>query len=174
MLILVSGGSGSGKSEFAEGLVVSSGLSERIYLATMQVWDEESVRRVERHRQMRSGKGFATLECPTGLDRLEVPAHSAVLLEDLSNLSANEYFAPEGGGKAAFDRVLAGIEQATASAELLVVVTNELFSDGVRYDPETAAYLELLASLNRAIAAKADQVYEVVCGIPVAWKEAKI
>ena len=54
-----------------------------------------------------------------------------------------------------------------------MVVTNELFSDGVRYDPETAAYLELLAGLNRAIAAKADQVYEVVCGIPVAWKEAK-
>lgn len=171
MLILVSGGSGSGKSEFAEGLVTSSGLNERIYLATMQVWDDESVRRVERHRQMRSGKGFQTLECPTGLENLEMPEHAAVLLEDLSNLSANEYFAPAGGGKAAFDRVLAGIEQAAARADLLVVVTNELFSDGVRYDPETAAYLELLADLNRAIAAKADQVYEVVCGIPVAWKE---
>ena len=96
-----------------------------------------------------------------------------MLLEDLSNLSANEYCAPVGGGKAAFDRVLAGIEQTAARAGLLVVVTNELFSDGVRYDPETAAYLELLASLNRAIAARSDQVYEVVCGIPVAWKEAK-
>ena len=171
MLILVSGGSGSGKSEFAESLVVSSGLEERVYLATMQVWDEESVRRVERHRAMRAGKGFQTLECPTGLDKLEVPSGSALLLEDLSNLSANEYFAPQGGGKGAFDRVLAGVETAAARAGLLVVVTNELFSDGVRYDPETAAYLELLANLNRAIAAKAEQVYEVVCGIPVAWKE---
>ena len=95
MLILVSGGSGSGKSEFAEGLVVSAGLKERVYLATMQVWDQESVRRVERHRAMRAGKGFATLECPTGLERLEVPAGSAVLLEDLSNLSANEYFSDD-------------------------------------------------------------------------------
>ena len=68
-------------------------------------------------------------------------------------------------------RVLAGIQRAAARAELLVVVTNELYSDGVRYDPETAAYLELLARLNRAIAARADGVYEVVCGIPVAWKE---
>ena len=58
MLILVSGGSASGKSEFAESLVTSSGLEKRIYLATMQVWDAESVRRVERHRQMRAGKGF--------------------------------------------------------------------------------------------------------------------
>lgn len=169
MLILVSGGSGSGKSEFAEGLVVSAGLKERVYLATMQVWDQESVRRVERHRAMRAGKGFATLECPTGLERLEVPAGSAVLLEDLSNLSANEYFSDDREG--AFERVLAGIQRAAARAELLVVVTNELYSDGVRYDPETAAYLELLARLNRAIAARADGVYEVVCGIPVAWKE---
>ena len=169
MLILVSGGSGSGKSEFAEGLVVSAGLKERVYLATMQVWDQESVRRVERHRAMRVGKGFATLECPTGLERLEVPAGSAVLLEDLSNLSANEYFSDDREG--AFERVLAGVEQAAARAGLLVVVTNELYSDGVRYDPETAAYLDLLARLNRAIAARADGVYEVVCGIPVAWKE---
>lgn len=169
MLILVSGGSGSGKSEFAEGLVVSAGLKERVYLATMQVWDQESVRRVERHRAMRAGKGFATLECPTGLERLEVPPGSAVLLEDLSNLSANEYFSSQRDG--AFDRVLAGVEKAAARAGLLVVVTNELYSDGVRYDPETAAYLELLAWLNRAIAARADGVYEVVCGIPVAWKE---
>lgn len=169
MLILVSGGSGSGKSEFAEGLVVSAGLKERVYLATMQVWDQESVRRVERHRAMRAGKGFATLECPTGLERLEVPPGSAVLLEDLSNLSANEYFSSQRDG--AFDRVLAGVEKAAARAGLLVVVTNELYSDGVRYDPETAAYLELLARLNRAIAARAGGVYEVVCGIPVAWKE---
>ena len=169
MLILVSGGSASGKSKYAEDLVVQAPPVERIYVATMQVWDEESRRRVERHRAMRAGKGFATLECPTGLDRLEVPAGSAVLLEDLSNLSANEYFSPQRDG--AFDRVLAGIQRAAARAELLVVVTNELYSDGVRYDPETAAYLELLARLNRAIAAQADGVYEVVCGIPVAWKE---
>ena len=39
MLILVSGGSASGKSEFAEGLVTASGLETRAYLATMQVWD---------------------------------------------------------------------------------------------------------------------------------------
>ena len=37
MLILVSGGSASGKSEFAEGLVTASGLETRAYLATMQV-----------------------------------------------------------------------------------------------------------------------------------------
>ena len=170
MLILVSGGSGSGKSEFAESLVVSSGLTERVYLATMRVWDEESARRVERHRAMRAGKGFSTLECPAGLDRLEVPAGAAVLLEDLTNLFANEYFSQAGAG--ACDRVLAGVERAAGRAALLVVVANELFSDGMDYEPTTLAYLAELARLNRAVAARAEGVYEVVCGIPVAWKEA--
>ena len=169
MLILVSGGSASGKSEFAESLVTSSGLENRIYLATMQVWDQESVRRVERHRQMRAGKGFETVECPTGLADIVLPSGCAVLLEDLSNLCANEYFSPD-GKDGALDRVLAGIRRAADQAELLVVVTNELFSDGMDYDPVTLDYLSVLGELNRRTAALAGQVYEVVCGIPVAWK----
>ena len=169
MLILVSGGSASGKSEFAESLVTSSGLENRIYLATMQVWDQESVRRVERHRQMRAGKGFETVECSTGLADIVLPSGCAVLLEDLSNLCANEYFSPD-GKDGTLDRVLAGIRRAADQAELLVVVTNELFSDGMDYDPVTLDYLSVLGELNRRVAALAGQVYEVVCGIPVAWK----
>ena len=172
MLILVSGGAGSGKSEFAEGLVTSSGLDGRVYLATMKVWDAESVRRVERHLQMRAGKGFETLECPENLADAVLPSGCAALLEDLSNLTANEFFG-EQGRQGAFDRVLAGIDRAAGQAGLLVVVTNELFSDGMDYDPDTLAYLDVLARLNRAVAARAGGVYEVVCGIPVAWKGEK-
>ena len=38
------------------------------------------------------------------------------------------------------------------------------------YDPVTLDYLSVLGELNRRVAALAGQVYEVVCGIPVAWK----
>ena len=172
MLMLVSGGAGSGKSEFAESLITASGIQNRVYLATMRVWDAESVRRVERHRAMRAGKGFATLECPENLAGLTLPLGCAALLEDLSNLTANEFFG-EQGRQGAFDRVLAGVGRAAGQAGLLVVVTNELFSDGMDYDPDTLAYLDVLARLNRAIAARAGGVYEVVCGIPVAWKGEK-
>lgn len=171
MLILVSGGSASGKSEFAEGLVAASGLETRAYLATMQVWDAESERRVERHRRMRAGKGFATVECPVNLAVAVLPSGCAALLEDLSNLTANEFFGPQ-GREGAFGRVLSGVERAAEQAALLVVVTNELFSDGMDYDPETLAYLDVLARLNRAVARRADRVYEVVCGIPITWKGA--
>ena len=169
MLILVSGGAGSGKSEFAESLVTASGLENRVYLAAMQVRDGESARRVARHRRMRAGKGFETVERPLDLDGAALPAGCAALLEDLSNLTANEFFRPEGPA-GAFSRVLSGVERAAGQAKCLVVVTNELFSDGMDYAPDTLAYLQVLADLNRALAERADEVYEVVGGIPVRWK----
>ena len=61
MLALVTGGSGSGKSAWAEDLVLSLGEGRRIYIATMYPFDEESHRRIERHRKMRAGKGFETV-----------------------------------------------------------------------------------------------------------------
>ena len=70
MMILVTGGSGSGKSAFAEDCVVSFGKTDRIYIATMYPFDEESRKRVQRHRKMRQGKGFETVE---------VKQHSSVL-----------------------------------------------------------------------------------------------
>lgn len=171
MLILVSGGAASGKSEYAEGLILQSGLTERLYVATMEVCDQESVRRVERHRALRAGKGFRTAECPRGLEELPPPGGGAVLLECLSNLTANECFGPRGFAGAA-ERILRGVRRLASGAELTVVVTNELFSDGVRYQEQVRQYLETLAAVNRALAAEADRVVEVVCGIPVDWKGA--
>ena len=171
MLILVSGGSASGKSRFAESIVSQSAEGERVYLATMEVYDGESRARVERHRAMRAGKGFQTLECPRPDPEAAVPPGCALLVEDLSNLTANECFGG-GGLEGAYGRILAFLLRLKERAGLAVVVTNELFSDGVGYPAGTADYLRCLAQLNRALAAEADRVYEVVCGIPICWKGA--
>lgn len=72
MLHVVTGGSGSGKSEYAEKLIAESALHRLIYVATMMVWDDEGRKRVRRHREMRSGKGFITIEHYTGLSSLEL------------------------------------------------------------------------------------------------------
>ena len=67
MMVVVTGASGSGKSEYAEGVAVKlAGKGDLYYLATMRVYGEEGVRRVERHRKLRAGKGFQTAECPAG------------------------------------------------------------------------------------------------------------
>ncbi len=169
MLVLVSGGSASGKSAFAEGLAVDSLSTLRYYIATMMVWDEESQKRVERHREMRRDKGFLTIEQPLDLYQFVPEPHATVLLEDLSNLYANERYCP-GRGEGAIQRVLDGVMQLSQRLGCTIVVTNEVFSDGIDYDPETKAFLSDLARLNCEIARQADQVWEVVVGIPVCHK----
>ena len=67
MIKLVYGGSGSGKSSFAEQLLLSSKAERKYYLATMQVYDDEGRAKVLRHQEMRAGKGFVTIKQPVGI-----------------------------------------------------------------------------------------------------------
>lgn len=169
MLTLVVGGAASGKSQYAEDLVLGSPLP-RFYLATMEVWDAECAARVEKHRQMRAQKQFATVECPLHLDSVQLPARGTVLLEDLGNLAANELYDPRGAGDNAVAAILAGVDRLAEQCTELVIVTNEVFSGGADYADDTHRYLLALAQLNNAIAARADRVVRVVCGIPVYYK----
>ena len=61
MFTLVTGGAASGKSEYAESLALRLP-GRRIYLATMRPADPESLARINRHRLLRQGRGFDTLE----------------------------------------------------------------------------------------------------------------
>lgn len=169
MLMLVVGGAASGKSEYAERLVLQTALP-RYYLATMQVWDAECAARVEKHRRMRAEKQFETLECPLHLGTVHLPARGTALLEDLGNLTANELYDPAGAGETAASAILDGLDRLAAQCEHLVVVSNEVFSGGANYAGDTDRYLKALAQVNNALAARADAVVRVVCGIPVYHK----
>jgi adenosylcobinamide kinase/adenosylcobinamide-phosphate guanylyltransferase len=169
MLTLVIGGAASGKSEYAESLVLRSTLP-RYYLATMQVWDAECAARVEKHRRMRAAKQFETVECPLHLDAVHLPARGTALLEDLGNLTANELYDPAGAGPQTAQAILSGLDAVYAQCETLIVVSNEVFSGGADYAGDTDQYLLALAQVNNAFAARADNVVRVVCGIPVYYK----
>lgn len=207
MFHLVTGGSGSGKSEYAEGLILESGAGRRFYLATMEVYGAEGRRKVERHQRLRAGKGFETIECPRGLAEISLDkgkdfsqdldqackrnlapkvdksrTECAVLLECMSNLAANELFGageeagpgPQPGTlpvSSVLQRIKKGILHVQSQCKLLVVVTNEVFSDGMDYGTETNEYIRLLGQINCWMARQADKVTEVVYGIPVAVKK---
>ena len=164
MLAIFSGGSGSGKSEFAESLTCLLAKDrKKYYVATMQVFGEEGQKRVEKHRNQRKGKGFETLERTGSLqDVAKICSGGAVLLECLSNRLANALYTqnlqdPVG-------EILKEITEISETADL-VIVTNEVFSDGISYGAETMRYIRLLGELNGRLVAAADFAAESVYGI---------
>lgn len=184
MLELVTGGSGSGKSEYAEGLAADAHKKNPggmlYYVAAMYPSDEECLKRIKKHRRMRAEKGFTTIECYTHLEKIQVSDKDVILLECMSNLLANEMFGPEGritqkeDSRAASgqmkEAILAPLFYLANQAAHVVVVTNEVFSDDTTYEAETKEYIRLLGEANCQIGKKADTVTEVVCGIPVRRK----
>ena len=168
MLTLIVGGSASGKSEYAEKLIMAQ-TGQHVYLATMEPWGDESAARVKKHRRARSGRHFLTVERCIGLDKLDLPKGASVLVEDLGNLVANELFRTDGGGE---DAIFGGLIHLMESCANLSVVSNEVFTGGYTYEGETLRYLKALAGVNRWLAAYADLVIEVICGLPDIWKGA--
>ena len=160
MFIIVTGGSASGKSEYAENLVPNAG--SRVYLATMEPFGAEAEARIARHRKLREGKGFETIECPVNIGNcLEACRDKHVLLEDLPNLVANEMFSSHAHSTAGIAEQI--LELARIS-ESLICVTGILTADGRVYDESTMEYLKELAAIERTLTAQADRVIEVVCG----------
>lgn len=172
MMTLVLGASSSGKSALAESLAVQYGAAPRYYLATMHHGSAETERRIARHRAMRQSKGFVTVEQPLDVGSLCLPPDSVCLLECLSNLVANELYdrtPPE----QPTEKLLHDLNVLHAGVRALVIVSNDVFSDGAQYDAFCTRYLEVLGELNRAIAHRADVVIESVAGLPFYHKGAR-
>lgn len=174
MLALVIGGSGSGKSRYAERLAADlAGNAPCYYLATMQAWDEECRARIHRHRIQRAGYGFITVECPRnllGLDEQILDRSGTILLEDLGNLAANELYAPGADAQKAEEAILDGIRYLAELSRNVVIVSNEVGTGGMDYDQGTDIYLQLLGRTHQNLARMSDAVCEVVGGFPMYYK----
>ncbi|SHO44177.1 bifunctional adenosylcobinamide kinase/adenosylcobinamide-phosphate guanylyltransferase [Anaerocolumna xylanovorans] len=176
MMVLITGGSGSGKSAYAEKASVTlAGEGTLYYLATMQVYDEEGRKKIERHQRLRAGKGFQTIEQPVNITEVAAKmedSRKTVLLECMSNLTANEMFSfseikqPD----EVVEKIYKGIGLLKEKTDHLLIVTNNVFEDGITYDTATTDYLQALGKINEKLAEFADVVTEVVVGIPVPVK----
>lgn len=195
MLHVITGGSGSGKSAYAEAEAVRLSKAgnrnlKKYYIATMEPFGEETLRKIHRHREMRAGKGFKTVECYVDLagkaaqlagevsgegvvleskdDRNE--RKSVILLECMSNLVANELYRPDGAGKRTAERILWGVKSLCEFCGNVVIVTNEVCSECTVDSVEMQEYKRVLSEINCSLARMADAVTEVVYGIPVEVK----
>lgn len=190
-LVLITGGVRSGKSSFAEKLAEESG-KKITYLATARVEDEEMRERVALH-QSRRPKGVRTVEEPLEPHLVleqEKDSDSIILMDCLTLLITNrmladidshgavregeDIFADEKIIDAAVERTYQYIKKLSAAAvdcpADVLVVTNEVGMGVVPNYPVARAFRDLSGRANQVIAAAADQVWLVVCGIPQRFK----
>ena len=174
-MILVLGGSSSGKSNFAESLASTSG--NNFYLATMERPDarsaycKEIMKRIETHRKNREGKGFITIEIERDIEEKANKAigerADLILLESLSSLLSNEMFKDDVvlSEESCEEKIFAALDLLLKKTRRLVIVSDEIFSDGIIYDELTRQYLRSLSALHVKITKEAAAVYEVYYGI---------
>lgn len=180
MLVLITGGSGSGKSQYAEKVAVSlAGPKTKDYIATMKIYDEEGRQKVLKHQSMRRDRGFCTIEQPVDIEKVAGETDKTgregktALLECVSNLVANEMFRTQHGEDAGTvaEKTIQGVKTLYEAYEHLVIVTNNVFEDGNLYEETTREYIRAMGMVNKGLARMADRVIEVVVGIPLLIKE---
>lgn len=92
----------------------------------------------------------------------------------MSNLTANEMFSKElpRTAKQVTEEIVRGIKELKENLSHLVIVSNNVFEDGMVYDETTMEYMKAMGSINERLASMADEVVEVVVGIPI-WMKRK-
>ena len=194
MVFFITGGNDNGKSEYAEDLVInlspggrSAGYT-RIYLATMGARDEESLKRIKKHIFRRKDMEYITIEKSFDVGSIDITnidiangseknvnedkgGKRILLIEDIPNLLAGEMFKGTSFYPDVADKITADIMKLISACEHTVIVTNEVFSDGMIYDEYTTTYLREFGTINRRLAGYSDKVVELVCGIPCIVKE---
>ena len=172
MKILLSGGCKNGKTALA--LTLAERLSHsgrRYYVAAMIPCDEEDRVRIEKHIAEREGRGFVTLEVGRDIASCLQRENGLYLIDSMTALLANEMFSQDGEiDPNAQERCKQGLLTVARQTENAVFVTDDLFSDAIRYDAVTEAYRRSLAALNRALAEECDTVIELCAGQPVIHK----
>ncbi|MCX5829996.1 MAG: bifunctional adenosylcobinamide kinase/adenosylcobinamide-phosphate guanylyltransferase [Deltaproteobacteria bacterium] len=189
-IILVTGGSRSGKSTFAQQLAES--LSEtRTYLATCPVIDREMAERIEKHRRDRQDRRWQTIEEETDLARALCQRvwegrgkgegeekKEGVILVDCLTLWINNllYQAEKQGASLSEEDIVAASQevlQAAWSCEGTVIfVSNEVGLGIVPDHFSGRLFRDLAGRCNQVFAREADAVVFMVSGIPM-WIKGK-
>ena len=176
MITLITGKEKSGKSEVAENMLCEESIPDgrRYYIAAMKVLDDAGKKRIEKHRKMRSGKGFVTIEAPVRVSEtralMEDMEKASVLLECIPNLVGNMmHESPwqdmiksdaETGNEEFTDEVICDVINLSKGPARLYIVTNEYETTG-GYDMETELYIKLIGLVNSRLEKLAQRVVRI-------------
>ena len=175
-IVLITGGARSGKSEYAQQMAEKIS-GTRMFIATCPISDKELEERITKHREARKNKGWETIEETINLkDSIQQAREYDVVLVDcltlwINNLMYNEINNAIALDEKRVDDLCGGIVyEARMATGTVIFVTNEV-GMGIVPDNEIARrYRDLLGRCNQIIAASADEVILMVCGMPVPIK----
>lgn len=169
--VLVTGGARSGKSRYAEQLILESGL-EPVYVATSAAWDGEMKARIGLHRARR-GADWHTIEDKGGIGadltdvlRREAVPGRALLVDCLTLWLTNLMMA--GADLAAATQALCALVPNLPAP--VVFVSNEV---GLGIVPDNAMarqFRDAQGRLNQELAAVCSRVVFVAAGLPLVLK----
>jgi adenosylcobinamide kinase/adenosylcobinamide-phosphate guanylyltransferase len=176
-IILITGGSRSGKSEYAQRLAEAL-VGRRVYVATCPPLDEEMRDRIRRHQQARARSDWHTIEETIDLvGALGDAANYDVVLVDCLTLWVNNLmFQAEQEHKEMTEETISSHTHELIAAchrfsSTTVFVTNEVGMGIVPGDPVSRRFRELAGRCNQVMAAAAHEVTLVVSGLPLHLKQ---
>lgn len=182
-IILVTGGSRSGKSAFAENMIKEQE-KKVLYVATSIPYDEEMKDRVRKHRERRPAHwetfegykdfqhefkslnhyDFILLDCVTIMVSNLMFDYSGESLESMTKDDINRM------ESWIIEQVDEFIESASPHCESLIMVTNEVGYGIVPENKLSRVFRDIAGRVNQYIAKKAQEVYLVVCGVDLKIK----
>ena len=193
-LIFVTGGAKSGKSKFAEEILLklNNGNQKNIYLATSLVFDEEMKEKVRLHKKRRKNDWFTVETYKNFKNKLynffenNDKIKNNLLVDCLTNMITNIIFENQNIDWNNFEKKLyiqtlkklnKNVENSvdellniTNQFENAVIVSNEVGMGLVPSYPLGRYFREIAGKMNQIVAEKADEVYFVVSGIPMKIK----
>jgi adenosylcobinamide kinase/adenosylcobinamide-phosphate guanylyltransferase len=166
-LTFVLGGARSGKSRYAEGLVMDCA-PPWVYIATAEAHDSEMSARIAEHRQRRDGR-WRTVEAPLDLPGA-IATHGsegqAVLIDCLTLWLTNVMLAGQ-DLIAEQQRLITALSSADGP---VVVVSNEVGFGIVPDNALARKFRDAQGRLNMQVAAIADRAVLIAAGLPLILK----
>lgn len=164
MIVYISGGCKNGKSTIGEKIAYNLKKNDKLYyIATMNPFDNEDLKRIEKHKKDRANLPFETIEIHNNIKNLEniVNLNNTFFIDSVTALLANEMFIENNINKNAYKKVSEDLLYLIKKMKNVVLISDYIFSDSIIYDNNVNLYKKSLAYIDKKCANISDLLLEI-------------